>query len=88
MKINKITEQINIKSQDIDQKDINEILHIINNEDAKVSKAIRKSIPKISNFIEKVIEKISDSGRLIYIGSGTSGRFVPSVFGLCSKRIG
>ena len=34
MKINKITEQINIESKDIDQKDINEILCIINNDDA------------------------------------------------------
>ena len=52
MKINKITEQINIESKDIDQKDINEILHIINNDDGKVSKAVKKSIPEISNFIK------------------------------------
>lgn len=74
MKINKITEQINIESKDIDQKDISEILRIINNDDAKVSKAVKKSIPEISNFINKVVEKMTNSGRLIYIGSGTSGR--------------
>ena len=74
MKINKITEQINIESKDIDQKDINEILHIINNDDGKVSKAVKKSIPEISNFINEVVKKMTDSGRLIYIGSGTSGR--------------
>ena len=34
-KINKITEESNSKSKNIDKKNINEILHIINNEDTR-----------------------------------------------------
>ena len=74
MKINKITEQLNISSKDIDQKDVDQILSIINEEDSIVSKAVKNVLPEISLFIEEVIRKIEGSGRLIYIGSGTSGR--------------
>jgi len=74
MKINKITEQLNISSKDIDQKDVDQILSIINEEDSIVSKAVKNVLPEISLFIEQVIRKIEESGRLIYIGSGTSGR--------------
>jgi len=74
MKINKITEQLNINSKDIDQKDVKEILSIINEEDSTVSNAVKNVLPEISLFIEQVIKKIKKSGRLIYIGSGTSGR--------------
>ena len=54
-KINKITEESNPKSSNIDQKDINEILHIINNEDQIIPSAIKKVIPEISQFI--IIDK-------------------------------
>ena len=74
MKINKITEQLNIKSKDIDQKNVSQILSIINKEDSSVSEAVKNALPEIALFIENVIKKINKSGRLIYIGSGTSGR--------------
>lgn len=74
MKINKITEQINIDTVKIDQNSVEDILFSINKEDQKVSSAVKASIPQISSFIEEVIQKLENSGRLIYIGSGTSGR--------------
>ena len=74
VKINKITEQINSRSNSIDKKNINQILEIINKEDSIVSKAVKKSIPEISDFIQKTIGKLKTGGRLIYIGAGTSGR--------------
>ena len=74
VKINKITEQINLESNFIDQKNVDQILDIINKEDATVSESVKKSLPQISNFIQKIIKKLKKGGRLIYIGSGTSGR--------------
>ena len=74
MKINKITEQINIDTVKIDQNSVEDILFSINKEDQKVSSTVKASIPQISSFIEEVIQKLENSGRLIYIGSGTSGR--------------
>ena len=74
MKINKITEQINNNTVKIDENSVEDILFSINKEDQKVANAVKISIPQISKFIEETIRKIKNSGRLIYIGSGTSGR--------------
>ena len=71
MKINKITEQINIDTVKIDQNRVEDILFSINKEDQKVSSAVNASIPQLSKFIEEIIQKLDNSGRLIYIGSGT-----------------
>ena len=74
MKINKITEQTNPKTKNIDQFSIIEILRCINDEDKLIAKEIEKVIPKISSFIDQIVRQIQKKGRLIYIGSGTSGR--------------
>ena len=73
-KINKITEDSNPKTKNIDKKNISEILHIINDEDKTVADAVNNAISEISSFIDKVIKALNNSGRLIYVGSGTSGR--------------
>ena len=74
MKINKITEQTNPKTKNIDQFTIIEILRCINDEDKLIAEEIEKVIPEISLFIDNIISQIQKRGRLIYIGSGTSGR--------------
>lgn len=71
---NKITEQQNQNSINIDQKSISEILEIINNEDAKIHIAVQKAINEITLFIEDVVKCFKNGGRLFYIGAGTSGR--------------
>ena len=74
MKINKITEQVNLDTKNIDQKPIQDILQSINKEDMRIAEQVEKVIPDISSFIEGVVKKLKKKGRLIYIGSGTSGR--------------
>ena len=93
-KINKITEDSNPKSKNIDKKNINEILHIINDEDKIVADAVSNAFSDISSFIDKVIKSLNNSGRLIYIGSGTSGRLgvldaseCPPTFGVSKDLI-
>ena len=71
---NKITEQQNQNSIDIDKQPIGEILTIINNEDAKIHLDIQKSIPEITEFINDTVNCFKAGGRLFYIGAGTSGR--------------
>ncbi len=73
-KINRITERQNPSSQDIDKRSVREILHIINREDRTVADAVEKAIPHIERFVEVVIRCFRAGGRLIYVGSGTSGR--------------
>ncbi|WP_338969425.1 N-acetylmuramic acid 6-phosphate etherase [Spiroplasma endosymbiont of Labia minor] len=72
---NILTEQRNSNSRHLEQKTVEEILTIINNDDATLATAIKKEIPKISKAIELIVPKIlNQNGRLIYLGAGSSGR--------------
>ena len=71
---NKITEQKNPNSMDIDQKSSLEILEVINAEDAKIHIVVKKALPEISKFINDVVHSFKNGGRLFYVGAGTSGR--------------
>ena len=70
----KITEQQNSRSHQIDTLSIQEILQLINSEDALVAAAVQATIPEITNFVEKVVLRFQIGGKLFYVGSGTSGR--------------
>ena len=58
----------------LEKMSTSELLQKINNEDKKVSIAVRKVIPKIKEAVEIIVKKINEGGRLFYIGAGTSGR--------------
>jgi len=68
------TEGTNFSSAELDRKSALEIARIINAEDAKVAKAVRKAIPAIAQAIDWIADGIRKRGRLIYVGTGTSGR--------------
>jgi len=94
MKINKITEQINSRTKNIDQFPIEDILKSINDEDKLIAKQVEKAIPNISAFVYHAVSQIKKTGRLIYIGSGTSGRLgvldaseCPPTFGVSSDLV-
>ena len=50
--MDKITEKQNPKSDNLDLLSIDEILYLINEEDRKISKAVRANIPLINELIE------------------------------------
>lgn len=68
------TEQANPRSAHIDRMSTAEILYLINDEDQKVAPAVREIVPDIERAVNGIFEKMQGGGRLIYIGSGTSGR--------------
>src|SRR5208283_4730656 len=68
------TEQENIASRSIDSLNVTNILKIINTEDQKVAKAVRKEIPHIARSVEIIVHSFKNGGRLFYVGAGTSGR--------------
>ena len=74
MSWDKITEQQNSASANIDENSTLEILSIINNEDAEVALAIQNKLSEIEAFIKALIPRVKGGGRLFYVGSGTSGR--------------
>ncbi len=73
--LNKLpTEQRNPASRGLDTKSALEIARIINAEDAKVAPAVKRALQQIAKGIELVADAIGRGGRLIYAGTGTSGR--------------
>ena len=70
----RITERENPASAALDTKPTAEILRIINREDQRVAPAVAKVLPRIARAVDMAVEAISCGGRMIYLGSGTSGR--------------
>ncbi len=69
-----LTEQRNPRTTDIDCKTTLEIIDIINAEDAKVFTAIHRERKHIAKAADLIVDAFKAGGRLIYVGSGTSGR--------------
>ena len=68
------TEKTNSASVDLDRKSALEIGRIINAEDAKVASSVKRALRQIAEAIELIAASLSQGGRLIYVGTGTSGR--------------
>jgi N-acetylmuramic acid 6-phosphate etherase len=68
------TEQTNPASVDLDRKSALQIVRIMNGEDAKVAAAVKKALPQIARAIDVIVDCLQNKGRLIYVGTGTSGR--------------
>jgi N-acetylmuramic acid 6-phosphate etherase len=88
------TEQRNPASQNIDVNSTAEILAIINNEDKKIAFKIEEQLPYIEQAVELVVNALGNSGRLIYVGAGTSGRLgildaaeCPPTFGTSAEMV-
>ncbi|MBI1897675.1 MAG: N-acetylmuramic acid 6-phosphate etherase [Acidobacteria bacterium] len=69
-----LTEQRNPQSASIDTLSTDELLRVINAEDAKVAAAVGREIPAIARAVDAIVERLECGGRLFYIGAGTSGR--------------
>jgi N-acetylmuramic acid 6-phosphate etherase len=88
------TEQPNPNTADLDLKSSLEIAEVINAEDAKVSAAVRQTLPEIARGIDWIAEALANGGRLMYVGTGTSGRIgaldaseCPPTFGTDPKLV-
>ena len=68
------TEKVNPASTNLDQMSALEIATIMNAEDAKVASAVGRALPQIARAIDLIVAALRKGGRLIYVGSGTSGR--------------
>ena len=68
------TELRNPASESIDRLSAIEIVRLMNDEDAKITAAIRAEEVAVSEAVKAVAESLKNGGRLIYMGAGTSGR--------------
>ncbi len=69
-----ITEQENERSRGLDTLTVEATLALINDEDHGVPAAVRRELPSIARAVEGVVARLREGGRLIYVGTGTSGR--------------
>src|SRR5438445_10833488 len=70
----RLTEQRNPRTERIDVAATQEIVDLINDEDATVPAAVRAVRSEIARAIDLVVEAFRGGGRLVYVGAGTSGR--------------
>ena len=68
------TEKRNRNTMLLHEFSVEECVEIINQENRAVFQAMENAELSLSKFIETVESRFKDGGRLIYVGSGTSGR--------------
>lgn len=68
------TEGINPDTQMIDECTTEQMLRLLNQEDAKVPAAVAAEIPQIVRAVDILHHVLKQGGRMFYIGAGTSGR--------------
>ena len=68
------TEQINEETRNIDTCSTEEMVRMINRQDALVAGAVARETEHIAAAIDLIWPRLREGGRLIYLGAGTSGR--------------
>jgi len=68
------TEKRNRASENIDRLSTQEIVDLINSEDALVPAAVARQRKQIAAAIDLIVARFTEGGRLFYVGAGTSGR--------------
>ncbi|MGZ9583304.1 N-acetylmuramic acid 6-phosphate etherase [Paenibacillus marinisediminis] len=68
------TEEINEKTFMIDECTTEQMLLLMNEQDAKVPTAVAAVIPQIAKAVDLLHHALKNGGRMFYIGAGSSGR--------------
>jgi N-acetylmuramic acid 6-phosphate etherase len=68
------TEGRNRATEDLDTMSTLEMVTVMNREDTKVPRAIERALPQIAKAVDVIAHAFANGGRLIYVGTGTSGR--------------
>lgn len=69
-----LTEQLNPATSGIDRLSTEDMLRVMNQEDARIAAAVAREVPRIALAVDAVVSGLRQGGRLFYIGAGTSGR--------------
>ena len=68
------TEKSNPRTMNIPELSTDEIVNLIHSEDISTFRAIDGTIKPISKVIDSCFKRLKMGGRVVYVGSGTSGR--------------
>jgi len=87
------TESRNPRSNSLDKMSSQEIVRLMNEEEQVVMQAMQDAEPQLAAAAERVAKAFQAGGRVLYVGSGTSGRIaemdaaeMPPTFGLDPER--
>jgi len=69
-----VTEAENPRTTNLSSLGTEEILRLMNDEDALVAEAVRAVVPQAAIAVDGIVSRLKKEGRLFYIGTGTSGR--------------
>ena len=69
-----VTEARASTGADHDLRSTEELVELMNREDARVPVAVDTARPQIAAAIEAIVARLARGGRLIYVGAGSSGR--------------
>ena len=89
-----ITEQDNPQTRNLSSLSAAEIVLKMNQEDSLVAAAVAKELPAIGRAVEEIVRRLTNSGRLFYVGTGTTGRLgvldaseCPPTFGVSPELV-
>lgn len=68
------TEAVNPDTLTMDEYTTEEMIRLMNQQDALVPAAIAEETPQIVKAVDILHQRLSNGGRLFYVGAGTSGR--------------
>ena len=68
------TEKSNPATKRIDEESTEGIVRLINEQDHLIAPAVARVLPQIAQAVDLIYAQLSCGGRLVYLGSGTSGR--------------
>jgi N-acetylmuramic acid 6-phosphate etherase len=82
------TERRNPATENFDSMSALELVTVKNREDSLVPRRVRQALPEIAMAVDLIADSFARGGRLIYVGTGTSGRIgaldaseIPPTFG-------
>lgn len=89
-----LTEQENPRTAEISRLPTIEVVRLMNEEDARVAEAVERVLEDVARAVEGIFERLKSGGRLLYIGTGTSGRLgvldaaeCPPTFGVAPELV-
>jgi N-acetylmuramic acid 6-phosphate etherase len=83
-----VTEDHVADRSDLDLRPTLDLIHLINDEDAVVAGAVRRSAGALAAAIDAIVPRLEAGGRLIYVGAGSSGRLAAVDAAECGPTFG
>jgi N-acetylmuramic acid 6-phosphate etherase len=68
------TEERNWRTVDIDRVPTEQVLRMINTEEATVAQAVASVLPALATVVDRTVARLAAGGQVHYFGAGTSGR--------------